>query len=146
MPKVNPKSIPRKISPDVFNKYFCNIAADIDSEFPCHKEDETLWVGGSLGKDSCFSELSPFSVETEINKLEDSPSIDVLGMDRKLLKLSANLISFSLCYIFNTSIRDSNVHPDFKKARVTPIFKDGEDSDPFRPSDYRPISVISHLA
>ena len=38
------------------------------------------------------------------------------------------------------------VHTDLKKARVTPIYKNGEDSDINSASDYRPISVISHIA
>ena len=38
------------------------------------------------------------------------------------------------------------MHKDFKTARVTPIYKNGEGCDINVYSDYRPISVISYIA
>ena len=33
MPKFNPKSIPRTMTPETFNTYFCNVAVNIDTLF-----------------------------------------------------------------------------------------------------------------
>ena len=33
MPKFNPKSIPRSMTAENFNKYFCNVAPEIDKNF-----------------------------------------------------------------------------------------------------------------
>ena len=81
---------------------------------------------------------------TEIEKLisnldcKKSPGFDELSA--KFLKLCAPHISETLANIFNISI-SSGVYPDYlKTARVTPIYKSGEKSDP---SNYRPISVLS---
>ena len=77
--------------------------------------------------------------------LDKSPNLDILNMDRKLISSSSLIITPYLNKIYNQSLKNHFVHPDFKKARVTPIFKDQEDSDINKPSDYRPISVIPHL-
>ena len=68
------------------------------------------------------------------------------GCDRKLLRLCVHIVSPSLCVIFNNSIDSQLLHKDFKTARVTPVYKNGEDCDVNVYSDYRPISVISHIA
>ena len=61
------------------------------------------------------------------------------------LKLAMSYIENSLAYILNKSIERSKFPDDWKTARVTPFFKEGEKSDK---ANYRPISalpVISRL-
>ena len=60
-----------------------------------------------------------------------------------LEKLSAALISESLCDIFNLSIATGCFPDSWKIARVAPIFKSGQTNDR---SNYRPISVLPVLA
>ena len=76
--------------------------------------------------------------------LKTSTSLDVLNIDSKLLKIAAHLISPSLTHVFNLSLHAGILPDDFKFARVTPVFKNK--GDPFDPSNYRPISVISHVS
>ena len=52
----------------------------------------------------------------------------------------ADLISVSLCDLFNKSLLSGIFPDDWKCARVTPLFKQGDASDL---NNYRPISVIS---
>ena len=60
-----------------------------------------------------------------------------------LLRISLPAIAPSLTYIYNLSLQTGDVHPDWKLARIIPIYKgDGSRKDP---SSYRPISVTSHL-
>ena len=51
----------------------------------------------------------------------------------------SDLISIPLCNIFNSSLSSS----DWKCARVTSLFKQGERTDV---NNFRPISVISIIA
>ena len=54
------------------------------------------------------------------------------------------MISRHITDLFNLSISQALVPNDWKKAKVTPIYKGkGSRSDP---SNYRPISVICHIA
>ena len=64
------------------------------------------------------------------------------GLDQfsvRLLKLSAPYISKSLAFICNLSLRNSVFPDDWKRAKVTPIYKSGNKSDV---GNYRPISVL----
>ena len=75
--------------------------------------------------------------------LPKQSSLDVLGFDSALLRMSALVIAPSLTHIFNLSLYHSQIPSDWKVARVTPIYKgSGNKSDP---NFYRPISVISSV-
>ena len=71
--------------------------------------------------------------------LPSSNNIDVLGFDSLLLNLSSDVICSSLTVLFNMSLNTGQIADDWKKARVTPIFKNkGSNTDP---NNYRPISA-----
>ena len=61
----------------------------------------------------------------------------------KLIRECADLISIPSCNIFNNSLSSGLFPDDWKCARVTPLFKQGERTDV---NNYRPISVISIIA
>ena len=64
------------------------------------------------------------------------------GLDNisaKIMRECADLISVSLCDLFDKSLLSGIFPDDWKRARVTPLFKKGEASDL---NNYPPISVI----
>lgn len=65
-------------------------------------------------------------------------------MDAKLLRLGADVLVTSLSYLFNMSLKHQRIPQELKKARVTPVYKGKGISDD--PSNYRPISVVPHVA
>ena len=68
----------------------------------------------------------------------------MLGMDNAMLRISAPVLAPSLTHIFNLSLCTGIIPSDWKKARVTPIYKDtGEKKDP---NNYRPISILSTVS
>ena len=69
-----------------------------------------------------------------------SSGIDNIGPT--LLKLAAPFLSKSFIYIFNSSIKTGSFHDSLKSAKVKPILKAGDKSDP---NNYRPISVLPTL-
>ena len=78
-----------------------------------------------------------------LQNLPSSNNIDVLGFDSLLLNLSSDVIYSSLTVLFNMSLNTGQIPDDWKKARVTPIFKNkGSNTGP---NNYRPISVIGHI-
>ena len=75
--------------------------------------------------------------------LPSSNNIGVLGFDSLLLNLSSDVICSSLTVLFNMSLRTGHIPDDWKKARVTPIFKNkGSNTGS---NNYCPISVIGHI-
>ncbi len=57
----------------------------------------------------------------------------------RLLKASASTTCSTLTHIFNRSIISANVPKEWKTARVTPMFKDGDRTEV---GNYRPISIL----
>ena len=80
------------------------------------------------------------SVFTEI-KTKKSPGLD--GISIRLLKDASNIVAGPLVNIFNVSLQRAIFPNDWKLAKVTPIFKEGNKADC---ENYRPISVISAVA
>ena len=65
------------------------------------------------------------------------------GLDQlppNLLKDAANEIAQSLTYIINLSLTTSTASTDWKKAKVSPIYKSGSTTEL---DNYRPISVLA---
>ena len=60
-----------------------------------------------------------------------------------ILKAVKGIIAPSLTDLFNASIQSKIFPDDFKVARVTPIFKNGETDDL---GNYRPISILGSIA
>ena len=64
------------------------------------------------------------------------------GLDKippKTLQLSTSIVALSLTYIFNLSLATGIYIDDWKRARVTPIFKSGDER---QCANYRPISIL----
>jgi len=69
---------------------------------------------------------------------DKSPGPDNIGP--KLLKYLLNDIVNPLVYIFNLSLTSGCFPQSLKAAKVIPLYKKGERSNP---SNYRPISLLS---
>ena len=83
-------------------------------------------------------EVLKLLLKLNVNK---SSGTDNLGP--RILKLSAPTIYKALAYLINLSIKTS-VFPDkLKEAKITPIFKKGDKSEP---CNYRPISILPTLS
>ncbi len=59
------------------------------------------------------------------------------------LKLAAPVIVPSVTYLMNLSLQTGEVPTEFKRAKVTPIYKDGPDDEV---ENYMPMSVLSVIS
>ena len=86
-----------------------------------------------------FCSVSVEDVYSTILDLSNSSSLDVYGVNSRILKAAASVVCEPLTHIFNCCL-DSGQFPDsFKVVKVIPVFKKGNRQEM---DNYRPISII----
>ena len=70
-----------------------------------------------------FVPVNEATVYKLLSTLSDQPRKDIIGMDCKLLKISAAIITPSLTAVINASLSKGFVLDDWKVAKVTPAYK-----------------------
>ena len=90
--------------------------------------------------------LVPFMTVSGVFKstrhLKQSSTKGTDGIDGKILRLSAPFITDTITYIYNLIIEKNKFPKVFQEAKVLPLYKSGNQSEP---SNYRPISILSVL-
>ncbi|KGL75218.1 hypothetical protein N309_13708, partial [Tinamus guttatus] len=79
-------------------------------------------------------------VRDYLGKLDTHKSMGPDGMHPRVLRELAGVIAEPFSIIFERSWRPGEVPEDWKKAKVTPVFKKGKREEP---GNYRPVSLTS---
>ena len=87
-----------------------------------------------------FDPVTPGEVESEISLLSSNKSPGVYSCCVSILKAAKCFISQPLMKIMNTSILQGTFPKKLRLAKVVPVFKSGEDTDP---NNYHSISLLS---
>ena len=91
----------------------------------------------------CFRPTTTSVVITLLNRLSKTKATGLNNISARLIRECGNIISGPLCDLFNKSLMFGIFPDDWKCARVSLLFKQGESFDL---NNYRPISVISVVA
>ena len=78
-----------------------------------------------------------------IRKLDPVKATGLDGVGPRILKLAAEILSPIIVVLINKILNTGQFSNQLKMAKVFPIFKSGQKTDP---SNYRPISILSTLA
>lgn len=113
------------------NVYSKNFIPNIDSTNPLEQQS-----GSHI---SCLK-FSEREVLTKINKLNTLKGSGPDNIPTLFIKRCGKVLALPLCIIFNQSPADGTFPAEWKKARILPLFKKGEQSDV---KNYRPTSLIS---
>ena len=133
---------------NIFNDYFINLSKTLLSNNAGY--EETLTVLKEFTKEKLAPGIEfiiqPIDTATVFKMLQDlntnkSAGVDTVGP--RLLKLAAPVISKCVAHMINQSITHGLFPDDLKVAKVTPIFKKGDRSDP---GNYRPISILPTIS
>lgn len=131
------------VLPNEFNNHFATIgpklASDIDSSDNLDYQKYLTCINQRF-------QLQPTTIGkvfTLLNKLKKSKATGLDMISARLIRECADLICIPICDIFNQSINLGIFPDDWKLARVTPLFKEGNRDDV---NNYRPISIISVVA
>ena len=128
---------------DTFNSHFSTIGPNLANSIPTKSGLSHL---NYLTKTNSTFELVTTSYSKVLALLRKLNKTKATGLDKipaRLLKDCSDLIATSLCSIFNQSIISGIFPEEWKSAKVTPLFKNGQRSDP---NNYRPISVTPIVA
>jgi len=79
----------------------------------------------------------------QINLLHPLKSNDTYDLPVSSLKISKHVIAPYGAYLYNLYITESVCPTKLKLAKVIPVYKSG---DKTKPSNYRPISLLSHFS
>ena len=86
-----------------------------------------------------FTRVDTTDVEKLLKKLKRKKATGIDELPSNLLKDSASVIAAPLTHIINVSFASAIFPEDWKKARLTPIFKAGKLTSV---ENYRPISIL----
>ena len=133
---------PNDIS-EAFNNFFTNIGETLSKEFDNDSNSSyNKYINTQNVTKLKLSGISTNEIIHEINNLEIKKSNGYDDIPTLFLKLTKNLVSKPLAKIYNLSVKTGTYPSHLKIAKVTPIYKKG---DPQSPSNYRPISVLTHI-
>jgi len=131
-----------KATANQFNTYFTSIGNSLASNFQ-HSSNIDNLIEVENNNQFGFDVVTPDFIFDQICQFSNNKSSGFDDTCIKLLKLSAPIICHPLAYICNLSIITSTFPSMWKKAKVTPIYKDGNRDEV---SNYRPISVLPILS
>ena len=85
-------------------------------------------------------EITPDKVKKKLLKLKKTKSAGPDGFHPRVLRECVDTISSPLAMIFNKSLQEAKLPPQWKEGHVTPIHKKGSRK---LPGNYRPVSLTS---
>ncbi len=119
-----------------FNDFFATIGSKLAAKFQgcplnilSDRVDDTFY----------FKAVESEYVRRQLHSLAAGKATGLDGIPARLLKLSADYIYSPLTFLVNMSLSTGNFPSDWKRARVTPLFKAGARDDV---GSYRPVSIL----
>lgn len=133
---------------ETFNLHFSTIAdrlRTLIASIPFDTSKLHNFVRSRIDESVTFS--IPSITETDVIgfllKIDSNKSTGIDGISSRMLKLAAPIIAPSLAKLINLSISLNPFPEHWKTARITPIFKNGDQAEI---TNYRPISVLPILS
>ena len=136
-------SDPSRIA-NILNDHFASVGPKLANKLPTPQRTYADFLNSSYSpiNSFAFNLVTPTEVALEISRIPNHKSHGLYSCPTYLLKCASNIISNILAEILNLSI-STGVYPNkLKMAKVTPIYKSDDKSDP---NSYRPISLLSNF-
>ena len=128
-----------------FNEHFINVGHSLASKIEIKSKDDPMQYLTAIEKSARFKfkSTTEHCVLTALKGLKESKSLGPDKILAEVLKDAAELICVPFAIIFNESLWRGVFPERWKVARITPIFKSGQQSDM---NNFRPISVLSGVS
>ena len=123
-----------------FNAHFSNIGPKLDEQLEESDIDPISYLQGNFPQSMSIPNISQHYALQIIKKLKNKCSKNDIPVS--LVKSNSIYIAYPIAYIFNKSIEQGKFPSCFKKAVVTPVYKNGPKNDM---GNYRPISGLNFM-
>ena len=120
---------------NAFNSFFTSVGATLAKKF----QDVPRTISTRSENRFNFQPVSAEAACKQLRGLKTYKAHGVDGIPARLLKVAAMELALPIATIFNYSLSTCTIPAEWKQARVTPIFMEGNKQDT---SNYRPISVL----
>ena len=127
--------------PNILNKNFASVGPQLAPKIP----HSPIYLSQYLPKDTlpsssfAFNIVLPSEVEAEINSLPPNRALGLYSCPVRILKGACQTLSKPLAISRNKSVQ-SGIYPSkLKHAKIIPVFKNEDESDP---NNYSPISLL----
>ena len=126
-----------------FANFFANIGESLAKKIPDSVSNFDKYLGPSAVENFNFKSISENDLLDVAKSLRPKSSFGADLLSTKFLKEILPNIAKPICHLFNLSLHTGYIPPEFKTAKVIPIFK-SESKHMY--NNYRPISLLSSLS
>lgn len=140
-PRTNQVSHNHSDFPDIMNKYFSSIGYKLASKMPNPPNQSTEYLPKlNFNGSFLFNPVSPSDIDLEIVTTPINKVYGLYSFPTRILISAKHVISQPLSLLKNKSLENGVYPSELTLAKVIPIYKSDDESDP---SKYRPISLLS---
>ena len=129
---------------NIFNKHFSYIGEKLAAKLPNSSKHFSYYLNTNNYRNSFFFKpVTSSEVESEINSMPCGKTNSLYSCPMCILKCIKENILWPLAEIMNLSIQNGVFPSKLKHAKVIPVYKDDDETDP---GNYRPISLLSNFS
>jgi len=126
------------------NNYFANVASKIVSEIePTDRPPDSKLPLSANVFSFCNNPVTFSEIKEACDQLQSKTSLDFEGISLYFVKKVICAIATPILHVFRQSLSSGIVPSQFKIAKVVPVFKSGDKTNP---DNYRPISLLSSFS
>ncbi|XP_065664765.1 uncharacterized protein LOC136086395 [Hydra vulgaris] len=120
------------------NNFFLDVGPNLAAKIPVGQKKFDSYLATT---DLIMEEpiLTKSELHTAFNSLKKNKSAGIDQINVNVIKSVFDIVEPSLFHIFNLSLKSGHIPDKLKIAKITPIFKSGDETNI---SNYRPISVL----
>ena len=132
----------KKRLPHIMNEFFATIGQNLANKIPTTNTMNFYDYMTDINQpNSLFCEpVSAKEIENEILLLPNNKACGLYSIPLSFLKIARSIVSFHLANLFNLSVQTGDYPSKLKIAKVIPVYKEDDNTEP---SNYRPISLLS---
>lgn len=133
---------PSSLAPGDFCRHFAGVADRLLETLPESPQSASDILSTAVGTNSKGFFLFPVTepeVARVISSLSNSTAPDVYGLASSIIKETSHIVLPFLTTLINNMFLNGEWPDIFKKSRVTPVLKKGDEGDP---GNYRPIAIV----